>query len=154
MMRLLLIIAIAVGYTVYYSHSTGVNSELSTDTVSQYVQKGLANGGEQIIRKAFESQASNLQVEASGKVIKVLKDDTNAPRHQRFILKLDNGISLLVAHNIDLAKRVENLNVGDVVSFYGEYEWNKQGGVLHWTHHDPQGSHAAGWLQHNGQTYQ
>lgn len=154
MMRLLLIIAIAVGYTVYHSHSTGVDSELISDRASQYVQQGLANGGEQVIRKAFENQSSNLQVEASGKIVKVLEDDTNPPRHQRFILKLDNGISLLVAHNIDLAKRVENLNAGDVVSFYGEYEWNKKGGVLHWTHHDPQGSHAAGWLQHNGQTYQ
>ncbi|MES2578918.1 MAG: DUF3465 domain-containing protein [Pseudomonadota bacterium] len=154
MMRLLLIIAIAVGYTIYHSRSPGVNGERITDTASQYVQQGFANGGEQVIRKAFESQASNLQVEASGKVIKVLEDDINPPRHQRFILKLDNGISLLVAHNIDLAKRVENLKTGDTVSFYGEYEWNKKGGVLHWTHHDPQGSHAAGWLQHNGQTYQ
>lgn len=154
MMRLLLIIAIGVGYTVYHSSNTEISNELIANTTSQYVQQGLANGGEQIIRKAFESQSSNLQVEASGKVIKVLKDDTNPPRHQRFILKLDNGISLLVAHNIDLAKRVENLDVGDTVSFYGEYEWNKKGGVLHWTHHDPQGSHAAGWLRHNGQTYQ
>jgi hypothetical protein len=154
MMRLLLIIAIAIGYTVYHSGSTNVDSELITDTASQYVQQSLANGGEQVIRKAFENQSSNLQVEASGKVIKVLEDDTNPPRHQRFILELDNGISLLVAHNIDLAKRVADLKVGDTVIFSGEYEWNKKGGVLHWTHHDPQGRHAAGWLRHNSQTYQ
>lgn len=158
MMRFLLIIAIAVGFTAYETgfigHNNGVADEKSASAVSQHFQQNGQNGDEQVIRQAFENQSSNLQIEASGKVIKVLEDDTNPPRHQRFILKLDNGISLLVAHNIDLAKRVENLNVGDVVSFYGEYEWNKKGGVLHWTHHDPQGRHAAGWLQHNGQTYQ
>ncbi|WP_020167478.1 MULTISPECIES: DUF3465 domain-containing protein [Methylotenera] len=157
MMRLLLIIAIAVGFTAHhfgYIGHDGVANERTTSAVSQHLQQSGDSGGEQIIRKAFENHASNLQVEASGKVIKVLDDDTNPPRHQRFILKLDNGISLLVAHNIDLAKRVENLQAGDIVSFSGEYEWNKKGGVLHWTHHDPQGRHAAGWLQHNGQTYQ
>lgn len=162
MMRLLLIIALAGGYTAYHfgyiGHDGVVNvpttNELKAGTVGQQLQQNGINGGEQIIRQAFENHASNLQVEASGKVLKILDDDTHAPRHQRFILKLDNGITLLVAHNIDLANRVENLKAGDTVSFYGEYEWNKKGGVLHWTHHDPQGNHPAGWLRHNGQAYQ
>ena len=45
-------------------------------------------------------------------------------------------------------------NTGDTVAFHGVYEWNAQGGVIHWTHHDPVGRHVAGWLKHNGQTYQ
>lgn len=157
MMRLLLIIAIAVGFTAnhfgYIGHD-GVANSRTNNAVNQQFQQNALNNGEKTIHQAFENHTSNLQVEASGKVIKVLDDDTNPPRHQRFILKLDNGISLLVAHNIDLAKRVDNLKAGDNVNFSGEYEWNKKGGVLHWTHHDPQGGHAAGWLQHNGQTYQ
>ena len=161
MMRFLLIIAIAVGFTAnhfgYIGHDVADNQrtiEQKASAVSQQFKQNALGNGEQVIRQAFESHSSNIQVEASGKVIKVLEDDTNPPRHQRFILKTDSGVSLLVAHNIDLAKRVENLKVGDSVGFYGEYEWNKKGGVLHWTHHDPQGRHAPGWLQHNGQTYQ
>ena len=42
------------------------------------------------------------------------------------------------------------LEVGDVVEFFGEYEWNEQGGVIHWTHHDPAGRHTDGWLRHGG----
>jgi len=152
MMRILLVILIAAGYTAY--HYWGTGNELKADYASQYVQQTIAEGGDGLIRQAFESQARHLQVEASGTVVKVLADDTNPPRHQRFILKLENGITLLVAHNIDLAERVTDLKAGDIVGFYGEYEWNNKGGVVHWTHHDPQGSHVAGWLRHNGNTYQ
>jgi hypothetical protein len=94
------------------------------------------------------------QVSGSGTVERVLADDNDGSRHQRFILRLSSGRTLLVAHNIDLAPRVSSLSVGDTVSFYGEYEPNDRGGVIHWTHHDPQGRHVGGWLEHKGQRYQ
>ena len=103
---------------------------------------------------AFENQQSNLQIQGNGIVSKILPDDTKGSQHQRFILRLTNGQTLLIAHNIDLAPRIDNLNVGDTVAFYGEYEWNSKGGVIHWTHRDPSGRHEAGWLKHNGQLYQ
>ncbi|ELJ8462312.1 DUF3465 domain-containing protein, partial [Vibrio cholerae] len=103
-----------------------------------------------VLQQAYQSQQSDLQVQGLGQVVKVLPDDNDGSRHQKFILKLNSGQTLLVAHNIDLAPRIPNLKVGDSVEFYGEYEWNKKGGVLHWTHKDPQNRHAHGWLKHNG----
>ena len=54
----------------------------------------------------------------------------------------------------DLAPRIYGLSAGDTVSFFGEYEPNAQGGVIHRTHHDPQGRHVDGWLEHRGRRYQ
>lgn len=97
---------------------------------------------------------SGQQVRGSGKVTRILSDDNDGSRHQRFILELSSGQTVLIAHNIDLAPRISALNKGDIVSFYGEFESNPQGGVVHWTHHDPQGRHVAGWLEHDGRRYQ
>ena len=106
------------------------------------------------IEGAFASQQSNIQVQASGVVDKILSDDNEGSRHQRFIVKLASGHTVLIAHNIDLASRVSPLSVGDQIEFSGEYEWNNKGGVVHWTHRDPGGKHSAGWIKHAGQTYQ
>lgn len=84
----------------------------------------------------------------------VLADDADGSRHQRFILRLQSGQTLLVVHNIDVAPRLASLELGDSVEFNGEYEWNPHGGFIHWTHRDPSGEHQAGWLKHNGATYQ
>lgn len=101
----------------------------------------------------FTRELSNEQVEGEGEVIRVLSDDLKGRRHQRFIIRLASGQTLLVAHNVDIAPRIEGLKEGDNVRFKGEFVWNEEGGVIHWTHHDPQGRHVAGWLKHNGKTF-
>lgn len=90
----------------------------------------------------------------AGQVKKVLKDDTEGSRHQRFILDLGAGKTVLVAHNIDLAPRLPDLHPADHVAFCGQYETNARGGVIHWTHRDPAGRHADGWLELRGKRYQ
>jgi hypothetical protein len=94
------------------------------------------------------------QFESEGTVIRVLPDDTKGSRHQRFLVRLSTGRTVLIAHNIDLAPRVQGLSEGDTVTFSGEFEDNDKGGVVHWTHHDPSGRHVAGWIRHRGQVYQ
>jgi hypothetical protein len=106
------------------------------------------------IGRAFRNHTSGIEVEGEGTVIRLLADDVNGPRHQRFIVELASGQTLLMTHNIDIAPRLNGLKVGDSVHFKGEYIWNEKGGVVHWTHHDPQGRHVAGWIQYNGKTYQ
>lgn len=111
-------------------------------------------GSNDALASAYAEQRSGVQVTGEGSVTRILGDDSLGDRHQRFILALDSGQSLLIAHNIDLAPRIESLREGDRVSFYGEYEWNDKGGVIHWTHRDPAGQHVAGWIRHDGRSYQ
>ncbi|MBA3240119.1 MAG: DUF3465 domain-containing protein [Acidobacteria bacterium] len=109
---------------------------------------------DQEIARAFEQGSSNVQVKGRGVVRKILSDDNDGKRHQRFVVALESGQTVVIAHNIDLAPRVRDLREGDRVEFSGEYEWNQKGGVVHWTHHDPRKRHPAGWLKHNSITYQ
>ncbi|ODC02663.1 hypothetical protein BFW38_02985 [Terasakiispira papahanaumokuakeensis] len=104
--------------------------------------------------RLYRQGAEGVQVQGQGEVIRLLADDLKGRRHQRFILALSSGQTLLVAHNIDLAPSIDHLAIGDKVSFYGEYTWNRRGGIIHWTHHDPDGRHPDGWLEHDGKRYQ
>jgi len=113
-----------------------------------------ANPTDALLAQAFQQRWSNYQMTGSLPVSRLLPDDNDGSRHQKFILQTSTGQTILVAHNIDLAPRVANLQVGDTVEFYGEYEWNEKGGVIHWTHHDPDNRHAHGWLRHRGAVYQ
>ena len=72
---------------------------------------------------------------------------------KNFWVKLSNGHVILIAHNIDLAPRVDNVTEGEEIGFYGEFEWTDKGGVVHWTHHDPKNIHPSGWLSYHGKKY-
>ena len=153
MNRLLLIAALAAA--AYFALAPGLRTP---DGREASTRAGLPlethDGSDAILENAFAQRISRLQVTGQGTVVKVLRDDGNGSRHQRFIVRLDSGRTVLVTHNIDLAPRIETLRAGDTVAFSGEYEWNPKGGVIHWTHRDPQGRHPAGWIKHDGQTYQ
>lgn len=105
------------------------------------------------IERLFAEGRSDVMVQVSGEVARALMDDNQGSRHQRFVLELPSGHTVLVAHNLDLARRVP-LGRGDRVEVKGEYEWNARGGVLHWTHRDPQRRREGGWIKHFGDTYE
>jgi len=150
MKKLLLItMAIFVGYLLFISLSRSIINQTPPSNSEQRTGKPNA-----IIANAFSNHHSDLQVSGQGVVTRLLPDDNSGSRHQKFIVALSPDQTLLIAHNIDIAPRIDSLRKGDIVQFYGEYEWNERGGVLHWTHRDPNGSHVAGWLEHQGQRYQ
>lgn len=111
--------------------------------------------GEQQVLNAYQSQLSNVLVEnVMGIVGSLLPDDIQGARHQRFIMRMASGHTVLVVHNIDLAPRINGLRVGDRVTVKGEYEWNNRGGLIHWTHRDPHSAHEDGWINHGSRRYE
>ncbi|RYY73873.1 MAG: DUF3465 domain-containing protein [Gammaproteobacteria bacterium] len=141
-------------------HLEKPSSATSTEEKKKYVLK-LPDPGDfkkatdkTLVASAYIQRLEGVQVHDEGRVTTVLSDDRKGSKHQRFIVRTDEDISVLIAHNIDLAKRVKNIKQGDAVEFFGEYVWNEKGGVVHWTHHDPDGRHVSGWLKHDGTKYQ
>lgn len=112
-----------------------------------------AAGAKDVIAEAYRARRSGFVVEGAGVVETILRDDTAGSRHQRFILRLESGLTLLVSHNIDVSPRVRDLAMGDRVDFRGQYEWNDRGGLIHWTHRDPARRRPGGWLRHRGRVY-
>lgn len=108
--------------------------------------------GDEAIELALRTRRSGLVVETGGTVVKLLPDDRVGDRHQRFLLELASGHTVLVAHNIDLAPKIP-LREGARVRIRGQFEWNEKGGVLHWTHHDPGGRRPGGWVDWQGKRY-
>ena len=106
------------------------------------------------IDRLVARQADGVVVEGWATVDRLLEDDLRGSRHQRFIARLSSGRTLLVSHNIDLAPRIDSLRSGDPIRFRGEYVWNSRGGLIHWTHHDPDGRHAGGWIRHASGIFQ
>lgn len=115
--------------------------------------QSLAVSNNQALEQAFARKQSDVWLEGAGIVIKLLPDDNKGARHQRFLVRINPQQTLLFAHNMDLAPRIHALQVGDHIQFKGEYIYNPKGGVMHWTHHDPQGKQG-GWIKLNGQTYE
>lgn len=109
--------------------------------------------GDAGVANAFAARQSGVMVEFTGRAQRLLQDDDDESPHQRFIVELDNGQTVLVAHNLDLAARVP-LEEWDTLTVRGEYEWNEQGGVVHWTHRDPGAGIKHGWIEHRGQRYE
>ncbi len=143
--KLLTIIALAVAVVLGYSQK-------DSDLINGFIPSG--PNSDQAFADAYQNWTSDIQLEGSGTVVAVLPDDLQGSRHQRFIVELASGQTIMIAHNIDLAPKITSLTKGDNVSFYGEYEWNDRGGVIHWTHDDPRGSHPDGWIKHAGRIYQ
>lgn len=134
------LVFILIALRFYTTHGPGSQSSLPTYNYSA-------------ISEAYSSHQNNVQVSGEGTIVKLLRDDLKGSRHQKMIVRIAPGHTILIAHNIDLAPRINHLRKGDRIEFSGEYEYNAKGGVVHWTHRDPKKRHPDGWIMHQGKKY-
>jgi hypothetical protein len=115
---------------------------------------GPAQADDAAIVADFQNHRSNVEVTADGTVVRLLADRTsNTGTHEQFIIKLTSqDLTVEIEHNISIAARAP-VAEGDHVIVHGEYVWTAKGGLIHFTHHDPQGAHEGGYIQDNGKTY-
>lgn len=137
------------------SHARAIGAVLALVMVASCVPAAPTAGADNALaRRAFESHAEKVQLTIDGVVDRILADQIGpSGPHERFIVRLaDVGLTVLIEHNLSLAPRVPVV-AGERVSARGEYIWNDQGGLLHFTHHDPDGSHEAGYIRYAGKRY-
>lgn len=162
MVIVILLIALSVSWAYFFGLHQGKKDHLppsnppivAEQRLSQTPQNKAVSNENSDIEQLFKQQKSDVFVTGKGVVKKVLADDNEGSRHQRFILELANGQTLLIVHNIDIAERLPNLQKGDEVSFAGDYVYNNEGGLIHWTHRTTKGNHKDGYLMYQGKIYQ
>lgn len=130
-----------------------------TSTRSSPTRSAPTTAFSRTVRDLFHSRISNAWVETTGRVEKILPDDTdtrdNSDKHQKFLLLVPGDITVLVAHNISTAPRVP-IRQGDSITLRGEYEFTEKGGTIHFTHKPKYNSRNAqtGYIEFKGTRYE
>jgi hypothetical protein len=101
----------------------------------------------------FNHQQSGEWVTLSGKVRRPLADTDGRYEHQRFIVQCADGLHVLVVNDVSLGHRVP-INVDRRITVRGQYIWDSQGGLVHFTHRANGGGASSGWILFSGHIYQ
>ena len=93
--------------------------------------------------------------EHEGRILAVLPEDTIGIRHQRLLVRLENRKKVLLVHNLDLCPRIDGLERGRDIRFYGQFTDNDRGGVFHRLHRNmnPFRPYVDGWIEYDGSRY-
>lgn len=112
-----------------------------------------ASASDRKLARAYDRGQSEFFIRFAATVKASLPTDYDGIRHQKFIVELKTGQTLLIAHNIDLSSPVRRLRVGERITIHGEYIWNDEGGLIHRTHDDTDGTLPNGWIRYKGKRY-
>lgn len=105
------------------------------------------------VQDAYHAHQSGMMAEVTGTVARILLDDKDDLRNQKFIIRLTNGQVLLVIHDQVTSGRVP-VSINDTVLVRGEYQWSETGGILQFTHRDYSTRRMHGWIEHQGERYE
>jgi len=121
-------------------------SGAGTEDAGRYGGVGCSEAG-----RAYLQRQSGLWLTVSSQVMRTLPDEIGTLKHQRFIVRCSSGQTLLIVNDLSIGTRAP-VHVGDRVLIRGQYVWNRQGGLLHFTHHSDSGG-AGGWIVLRGRVY-
>jgi len=145
--RLLLVLVLAIAAMLFARRELVAPAGGAADPSSASSPVAAAAAEDGSLQRAIDTRADGVPVTGRGVVQRLLADDRDGSPHQRIIVRVAGGGTVLIAHNLELGARIAPLAEGDTLEFAGDYVWNDKGGVVHWTHADPAGRHRAGWLR-------
>jgi hypothetical protein len=104
---------------------------------------------------AFQQQLSGVEVIADGTVAQKLGTAQGpSGEHEGFSLRLRSGcaLTLRVETNTAFTGPIP-LRVGERVTVKGEFDYDTDGGVIHWTHRAMGSHHQSGYVEAGGRFY-
>lgn len=103
--------------------------------------------------KAVENKQQVKYLQAANMVVvKVLPEDNQGLRHQKWVVKLSSGKTVTAVYNTSMCEEVP-VQVGDVVGLGGHFLWTNQGPIIHWLHKDPKRNRPDGYVELAGKKY-
>ena len=108
--------------------------------------------GFKVLADAYLNKESGMVAEIQGRITRLIMDQEEPAREQKFVITAINGQSLLVTHDLSKSEEVP-VAVGDTVMVRGEYVWTEPGGKLVWTTRDAGFGDRHGWIEHKGKRY-
>jgi hypothetical protein len=103
------------------------------------------------VHQDYVKRVSSVWVTLSATVERELPDSFGRYRHQRFIVRCAGGQTVLIVNDVSIGERVPVM-VGATVGVKGQYIWNSQGGLVHFTHHSDSGG-PGGWILWRGRVF-
>ena len=101
------------------------------------------------VATGFQKHESGIWLTVSAIIARLLPDSYGRNEHQRFIVRCPSGQTILIVNDVSIGQRVP-VGMGQRVVVRGQYVWNRQGGLIHFTHHrDGNG----GWILFQGHVY-
>jgi hypothetical protein len=109
--------------------------------------------GNHVVEKAFYEKQSELMVEVTGQVVRVIDNDDTFDSVQWFHIRTPGGHHLLISHDIGRGEPIP-LSIPDSVTVRGRYDWSESGGTIRNTERDSSMDRLHGWVEHKGEKYQ
>lgn len=139
---------IAAGLVVVVGGS--VYLRLQSHTVSVTTAQREGRVGCASVRQSFDHGQSGVWLALTARVTRLLPDAYGKYQHQRFIVACSSGLTVEIVNDVSVGRRAP-VSPGDQISVRGEYIWNPEGGLIHFTHHG--GSGEGGWILLRGKIY-
>ncbi|MDQ2741625.1 MAG: DUF3465 domain-containing protein [Chloroflexota bacterium] len=102
------------------------------------------------VAAAYHDHRAFLWLTVAARVAHVLPDSFGRYQHQRFLMRCPTGQHILIVNDVTVGQRVP-IKPGDRVAAHGEYIWNRQGGLIHFTHSSAGGEQ--GWILRGDHIY-
>ena len=111
-----------------------------------------AEPGFRVLADAYLNKKSGMMAEVQGQVTRLIMDEEESARVQKFVICAISGQSRLVTHDLSRSDRVP-VAIGDKVMVRGEYVWSEPGGTLICPTRDNGSGGRNGWIEHKGERY-